>query len=265
MRYCTVFTLANQSDAQVAMLGNQFLDRIAQFGPRNFADRLEARDFAAGDLLAQPGTPIQRLVFPRSGLISLVVETSEGDQIEAGIIGRRGMLGGEAVFGAGHHIHTAVAQFSGRAWTLSIEDAKEWAAAPDFRALLFAQQRYLLAQAQQTAACNAKHSISQRLCSWLLRVHDEIGNGELLITQEMLAKMIGVQRASVSMFASQLQENGLVQYRRGRLQIIDTDGLEARACECHKAVREQFDRLFGTANVAVQIPPASGETTAPRE
>jgi len=248
------------------MLGNQLLDRIAQFGSRNFADRLEARDFAAGDLLARPGTPIQRLVFPRSGLISLVVDMSEGDQIEAGIIGPRGMLGGEAVFGAGHHIHTAVAQFSGRAWTLPIDDAKEWAAAvPDFRALLFAQQQYLLAQAQQTAACNAKHSISQRLCSWLLRVHDEVGGGEFLITQEMLAKMIGVQRASVSMFASQLQQNGLVRYRRGRLQITDVDGLEARACECHKAVRKQLDRLFGTEKVAVQIQPASAETTAPRE
>jgi CRP-like cAMP-binding protein len=248
------------------MLGNQLLDRIAQLDSENFADRLKARDFAAGDLLARPGTPIQRLVFPRSGLISLVVDMSEGDQIEAGIIGRRGMLGGEAVLGAGHDIHTAVAQFSGRAWTLSIDDAKEWAAAaPDFRALLFAQQRYLLAQAQQTAACNAKHSISQRLCSWLLRVHDEVGNGELLITQEMLAKMMGVQRASVSMFASQLQQNGLVHYRRGRLQITDVDGLEARACECHKAVRGQFDRLFGSAKVAMHIPGATAETMAPRE
>jgi CRP-like cAMP-binding protein len=246
------------------MLGNQLLDRLAQSGSRNFADRLEACDFVRGDLLAEPGTPIQRLIFPRSGLISLVVETSEGDQIEAGIIGPRGVLGGEAVFGAVQSIHTAVAQFSGRSWTLSIEDAREWAAAsPEFRALLFAQQRYLLAQAQQTAACNARHSISQRLCSWLLRVHDEVGNGELLITQEMLAKMLGVQRASVSMFASKLQDKGLVQYRRGRLRITDADELETSACECHKALREHFVRLLGTSKPATQKPPASAETMAP--
>ena len=116
-----------------------------------------------------------------------------------------------------------------------------------------------------TAACNAKHSISQRLCSWLLRVHDEVGDGELQITQEMLAKMLGVQRASVSMFASKLQEDGLVRYRRGRLQITDADGLEVNACECHKAVREQFGRLFGTTKSAAQRPPASVETTAPHE
>jgi CRP-like cAMP-binding protein len=248
------------------MLGNPLLDRIAQSGSRIFADRLEARDFVRGDLLAEPGYPIQHLVFPRSGLISLVVETSEGDQIEAGIIGPRGVLGGEAIFGAVNNIHTAVAQFSGYAWMLSIEKAREWAtASPEFRALLFAEQRYLLAQAQQTAACNAKHSISQRLCSWLLRVHDEVGNGELLITQEMLGKMLGVQRASVSMFASQLQEKGLVRYRRGRLRITDADGIEASACACHQALREQFDRLFGTAKVAAQRPTASAETTAPHE
>jgi CRP-like cAMP-binding protein len=243
------------------MFGNQLLDRIAR---SSLADCLKMGDFVHGDLLAEPGYPIQHLVFPRSGLVSLVVETSEGDQIETGIIGSRGVLGGEAVFGAAQNIHTAVAQFSGRAWTLSIENAKEWAtASPEFRALLFAQQRYLLAQGQQTAACNATHSISQRLCSWLLRVHDELGNGDLLITQETLAKMLGVQRASVSMFASQLQNNGLVRYRRGRLQITDADGLEASACECHKAVRVQFDRLFGTAKPATQKPPASAETTAP--
>jgi len=248
------------------MLGNHLLERVAQSGSRNFAYRLKSLDFIRGDVLAEPDAPIEHLVFPRSGLISLVVETSDGDQLETGIIGPRAVLGAEAVFAAAKAAHTAIAQFSGRAWTLLIEDAKEWAAAsPDFRAVLFAQQRYLLAQAQQTGACNAKHSISQRLCSWLLLVHDEIGNGELLITQEMLAKMIGVQRASVSMFASQLQQNGLVQYRRGRLQITDVDGLEARACECHKAVREQFDRLFGTEKADVQITPASAETTAPRE
>jgi len=248
------------------MLGNQLLERVAQSGSRNFADRLKALDFIHGEVFAEPDAPIQRLVFPRSGLISLVVETSDGDQIETGIIGPRGVLGAEAVFGPAKAAHTAIAQFSGRAWTLSIEDAKEWAAAsPDFRAILFAQQRYLLAQAQQTAACNATHSISQRLCSWLLRVHDEIGNGELLITQEILAKMIGVQRASVSMFASQLQQNGLMHYRRGRVQITDPDGLEAHACECHKSVRAQFDRLFGPPKVAKQIPTATAETTAPRE
>jgi CRP-like cAMP-binding protein len=248
------------------MLGNQLLDRVAQSGSRTFADRLEPSDVIHGDVLAEPDAPIQHLVFPRSGLISLVVETSEGDQIEAGIIGPRGVLGAEAVFAAVKAAHTAIAQFSGSAWRLSIEDAKEWAAAsPEFRAVLFAQQRYLLAQAQQTAACNAKHAISQRLGSWLMRVHDEIGNGELLITQETLAKTIGVQRASVSMFASQLQQNELVQYRRGRLQITDPNGLEAWACECHKALRRQFDRLFGPAKVAMQIPPATAETTAPRE
>jgi CRP-like cAMP-binding protein len=227
------------------MLGNQLLDLIAQTNSHGIRDRLEALDSVSGDVLTELDAPIKHVIFPCSGLISVVVETSEGDQIEAGIIGSRGALGAEAVFGARQSIHTAVAQFAGRAWKLAAEDARALAAASDeFRAALFAEQQYLLAQAQQTAACNAKHSIRQRLSSWLLRVRDEFGNGELLMTQEMLAKMLGVQRASISTFASKLQDKGLLRYRRGRLQIADTDGLEGCACECHKALREHFRRLF---------------------
>jgi hypothetical protein len=121
---------------------------------------------------------------------------------------------------------------------------------PEFRAAILAQERYLLAQAQQTATCNAKHSTMERLCSWLLRARDEARRDELLMTQELLARMLGVQRASVSMLASQLQEKRLVQYRRGRLQIVDADGLAAHACECHKAVHTQRERLFSRSQAA---------------
>ncbi len=160
----------------LAMFDNQLLDRLAQSGSSSLADHLEARDFARGDVLAEPHTPIKRLVFPRSGLISIVVETSEGDQIEAGIVGSRGALGLEAVFGAKQNIETMIAQLPSRVWILPVEDGGQLAAFGQFRTLLFAQHQYLLAQAQQTAACNAKHSIAhnakhsiaQRLCSWLL-------------------------------------------------------------------------------------------------
>jgi CRP-like cAMP-binding protein len=189
--------------------------------------------------------PIERIVFPSSGLLSILVDLEEGDRIEVGMIGSRGALGGGALFGAKCHLHRAIAQVSGRGWSMPLENAKELAqTSPEFAQLLFAQEQYLLAQARQFTACNAKHLISQRLCSWLLRAQDEIGGNELLMTQEMLAKMLGVQRASVSMFASQLQENGLIGYRRGRLRVADPEGLAAAACGCHNALKKQHAKLF---------------------
>jgi CRP-like cAMP-binding protein len=189
---------------------------------------------------------IERAIFPRSGLISIVVGLNDGAEVEAAMIGPAGVLGGAAIFGAKQHISTAVAQLPGRAWSVSVRDLTEIASvSAEFRSSIVAQERYLLAQVQQTAACNARHSILQRLCAWLLRAQDEAGRDEFLMTQEMLARMLGMQRASVSMFASQLQEKGLVHYRRGRLQITDPNGLAAHACECRAAVQKQRERLFG--------------------
>lgn len=227
------------------MLDNQLLALVAKERPDLLQGRPQALNFAQGDVFAKRGEPIQRLVFPRSGLISIVVELDDGDPIETAMIGRRGALGTAAVFGAKHHLHTATAQLSGRGWSMTIDDAKEIAnELSEFRELALAHEQYLLAQARQAAACNAKHVILQRLCSWLLRVQDEAGGGELLITQENLAKMLGVQRASVSMFASQLQQNGLIGYRRGRVHISDPEGLAAAACECRETLRHQHAQLF---------------------
>jgi CRP-like cAMP-binding protein len=230
------------------MFDNPLLDSVPA---ELLQGRVNTLDFVKGDVLARPESPIERLIFPRSGLLSVVVELTDGAQIEAAMIGPGGALGGAAMFGAKRHVSTVVAQLSGRAWTLVLPNAFEVAdRVPEFRAAILAQERYLLAQAQQTATCNAKHSTMERLCSWLLRARDEARRDELLMTQELLARMLGVQRASVSMLASQLQEKRLVQYRRGRLQIVDADGLAAHACECHKAVHTQRERLFSRSQAA---------------
>ncbi len=251
------------------MLENQLLQLIPMSDSEQLQDRLKTLDFAQGDILAEPDTPIERLVFPRSGLLSVVVDLEDGAQIEASMIGPSGALGGAAIFGAKQHLSTVVAQLAGRAWSLNVQDALQIAdRAPEFRAAMIAQERYLLAQAQQTVACNAKHSIPQRLCSWLLRAQDEAGRGEFPMTQEMLGRMLGVQRASVSLFASRLQEQGLLRYRRGRVQIRDADGLAGHACECRASVRSQRERLFGRGEVSKgngprPIPRACGDGPNP--
>jgi CRP-like cAMP-binding protein len=224
------------------MFDNPLLDSVPA---ELLQGRVNTLDFVKGDVLAQPESPIERLIFPRSGLLSVVVELTDGAQIEAAMIGPGGALGGAAMFGAKRHVSTVVAQLSGRAWTLVLPNAFEVAdRVPEFRAAILAQERYLLAQAQQTATCNAKHSTMERLCSWLLRARDEARRDELLMTQELLARMLGVQRASVSMFAGALQEKGLIFYRRGRVKILDRNGLEHEACECHATLRSRHAHLF---------------------
>jgi CRP-like cAMP-binding protein len=178
-------------------------------------------------------------------MISLVVDLADGDRIEAGMVGRRGTVGGSVMFGGRTHLTTAFAQLPGSGWVLKASDLHELAErASDVRDLFFRNEQYLLAQAQQTAACNAKHRIPQRLATWILRAQFDSGDAELNLTQEYLAQMLGVQRASVSMFAGALQEKGLIFYRRGRVRILDREGLEHEACECHATLRNRHTHLF---------------------
>jgi CRP-like cAMP-binding protein len=223
---------------------NRLLDTLSRSQTDVLRNRLKPIDYVHGDLLAEAGAPIDHVIFPRSGLISMVVDLIDGDRIEVAMIGAGGAIGGGVAFGATQRLCTSFAQLPGRAWLMKSADAVEIASdSAEFRHLLYMQERYIQAQAQQTAACNAKHTIMRRLCSWLLRAQDAIGGDELLLTQEHLAQMLGVQRASVSMFASQLQEQGLIQYRRGRLQITNAAGLAEHACECHTALRQHRERL----------------------
>ena len=227
------------------MLGNDLLETFVEAHPYDLKGRLKPLDFVQGDVLATPGAAIETLVFPRSGVISIVVELQEGQEIEAGIVGRRGSLGGGAVLGATHHAHKAVCQLAGRGWSMAAADARELAEkSAEFRRLLMAQEQYLLRQARQFAACNASHAILPRLCSWLLRVQDEVGESEIAMTQENVAKMLGVQRATLSVVASQLQQDDLVSYRRGRIWIGDQQGLRERACSCHDALAQQHGLAF---------------------
>jgi CRP-like cAMP-binding protein len=231
------------------MYDNRILESVHHTRPYLLQSRVKLIHFVHGDPIAERGALIEHLVFPCSGLISMVVELADGDRIEVGMVGVGGAVGGALVFGEERHLCTSFAQLPGRAWTMRAADAIHIAAEDEhFRHMLFAQERFLKAQAQQTAACNAKHPIMRRLCTWLLRTRDIVGSDELLLTQEYMAQMLGVQRASVSMFASQLQQKGYIQYRRGRVHIADPAGLASEACECHKDIRQHHGALFPPPN-----------------
>lgn len=227
------------------MLRNHLLAALYALHPERFRRLMKPVSFGHGDVLAEAGKPSEHVVFPRSGLISVVVDLEDGSRVEAGMVGRHGAVGTAPVFGAEYEISTAYAQIPGTGWSVQTSELVEIAERDaGVRGLLFRNEHYLLAQAEQVAACNAKHRISERLAKWLLHAQDECGHDELQITQDYLAQMLGVQRASVSVLASGLQEADLVRYRRGHVAIADRDGLERQACECYAALRRSRTQMF---------------------
>lgn len=226
------------------MQQNRILTALVQRHPEARA-RLTRVDFVHGDLFGRPGEPIRHAVFPVSGMISIVVDLASGDAVEAAMVGFEGLIGGSAAFGSTEHVNSSFCQLPGTAYVMPAAELSDIAMRDEIvRVMLFAHEQFLMVQAQQTAACNAKHHIMQRLSTWLLRAKDATGASEMFLTQEFLAQMLGVQRASVSGFAGQLQDKDLIRYRRGRLSIMDEHGLSSQACECHSKLAAFHRKLF---------------------
>jgi CRP-like cAMP-binding protein len=236
--------MASDVESEVSMQQNRILTALVQRHP-DVRARLTRVDFVHGDLFSRPGEPIRHAVFPVSGMVSVVVDLASGDAVEAAMVGSGGVIGGAAAFGAVEHINSSFCQLPGTAYRLPAAELCEVAKHDEtVRAMLFAHEQFMMVQAQQTAACNAKHHIMQRLSTWLLRAKDATGTNDMFLTQEFLAQMLGVQRASVSGFAGQLQDMDVIRYRRGRLAITDDEGLKRQACECHAKLAAFQRKLF---------------------
>jgi CRP-like cAMP-binding protein len=196
-------------------------------------------------ILFEPGDTIDRVYFPHSGIISLVVALSGGQAIEAAMIGRDSMLGGSSALDGLVSLNKAIIQLGGSGETLDVARFREAAEKrPAFRTTLIRHEQVLFAQAQQSAACNASHTLEARLSRWLLRARDLSGSDVLPLTQEFLAQMLGVQRSSVSPVAHTLQQAGLIRYSRGHIEIVNLQGLQDEACECYGTVKAHYDRLL---------------------
>jgi CRP-like cAMP-binding protein len=196
-------------------------------------------------MLARAGDEISRVYFPESGVISLVVSLPEGETIEVAMIGRDGIFGAPAIYKGGVSLNDAMVQLPGTALTLALPHfRKAVEQSRVFRETLARHEQALLIQAQQSAACNAYHSVESRLSGWLLRVHDLFDSDKLPLTQGFLAEMIGVRRNTVSVVAHTLQKAGLIRYRRGRVEIIDLEGLREVSCDCHDTVKMRCDGLL---------------------
>jgi CRP-like cAMP-binding protein len=205
---------------------------------------LQTFDLVQEVVLVAAGMPMTHVFFPHSGVISLVVCLSEGEMVEVASVGCDSLFGVTALDGR-ISFTDAIVQLPGTVSTLEISQLVSAAGrSATFRTTLIRHERALFAQAQQSAACNACHSVESRLARWLLRLRDLTGDDNLALTQDSLAQMIGVKRNSVSLVAHALQKSGIIRYNRGHIEIVDSEGLEEVSCECYQAVRMQYDRLL---------------------
>lgn len=208
-----------------------------------------------GECLSRPGVPLDSLYFPQSALISSVVDLSSGDSFDGVLIGCEGVFGAAAAFSVLVPVHSCVVRRGGTCAVMPAAEARglvhEYGA---FAVLLFRYQQFLLAQAKQNAACAARHHIRERFCTRLLQLEGPAG--EIRLTQEDLARMLGVQRTSVSLVAGGLQADGLIGTHRGCIQILDRGKLLAAACECYSAIEAFKDTLLDVAEDGFAVPAA---------
>jgi CRP-like cAMP-binding protein len=206
---------------------------------------LKVVELKFGDVLAEPGSSIRQVYFPYSGVISLVVELDVGMMIETAMVGRDGAFNAASALDGKVSLNKGIVQSAGSAGTLEVSRLRRLANELEpFRALLIRHEQVLFAQSQQSAACNASHSVEARMCRWLLYMRDLAGNDDLMLTQEFLAQMLGVRRPSVSLVANTLQKAGLIRYSRGRMRLLDTKGLQKGTCECYRTVKAHYQRML---------------------
>ncbi|MDQ2084309.1 Crp/Fnr family transcriptional regulator [Xanthobacteraceae bacterium Astr-EGSB] len=208
---------------------------------------LKPIELAQETVLFEAGQEIDRIYFPHAGIVSLVVGLASGEIIESAMIGRESLVGGSAALNGRLSLTTAVVQIAGSASVLDADRLRALAQDNNgFRTTIIRHEELILAQAQQSAACNAVHAVEARLARWLLRCRDLTGSDELPLTQEFLAQMLGVRRTSVSLVANTFQQAGFLRYRRGHIRIVDVEGLRESACECYDTIRTHAERLLGT-------------------
>jgi CRP-like cAMP-binding protein len=208
-------------------------------------DHLEQVSLPPKQVLARPGEPYAHVLFPLAGVVSVLVPMGEEPSVEAAVIGFDGMVGLPVGLGNGIGPHEVIVQVAGGGWRMSADHFRGILPdCPDLRDVL---QHYALTFMNQTArssACNRMHDINQRLARWLLLVHDRVPGDEFGLTQEYLSEMLGVRRPSVSLAASTLQHAGLINYRWGRITVLDRRGLEQAACEDYRQTVDEYEMTF---------------------
>lgn len=198
-----------------------------------------------GEVLYESGIELRYVYFPTDSIVSLLYVMEDGDSAEIAVVGNEGVIGISLFMGGETTPSRAVVQSAGHAYRLPGQALKqEFIRGAAMQHLLLRYTQALLTQMAQTAVCNRHHSLDQQLCRWLLLSLDRLASNELVMTQELIANMLGVRREGVTEAAGKLQQAGLIHYSRGHITVLDRAGLEARTCECYAVVKKECDRLL---------------------
>jgi CRP-like cAMP-binding protein len=207
--------------------------------------QLEFVPMPLGSVLYESGSRLRHVYFPTSCIVSLLYVMENGASAEIAVVGNEGIIGIALFMGGETTPSRALVQSAGHAFRLKGQLLKdEFHRSGALQEVLLRYTQALLTQMAQTAVCNRHHSIDQQLCRWLLLSLDRLSSNTLSMTQELIANMLGVRREGVTEAAGRLQKTGLIDYRRGRITVLNRPRLEARACECYAVVKKEFDRLL---------------------
>ena len=224
---------------------NQILAALNAADYQHFLSLTEQVTLSLGEVVYEPGDKIDYVYFPETAVFSMLCTMEDGDTAEVGPVGREGLAGLNIFFGADMTPTQLVTHVAGTARRVSAEMFRR-----ELRSdrsvmphLLLRYTQMLLAMTGQSSACNKLHSLEQQLGKWLLMMHDYVGD-ELLLTHELIALTLGVRRAGISGSAADFKNEGLIDYNRGHIQILNRQGLEAKACECYRLIRDEYDRLY---------------------
>jgi len=225
---------------------NRFLAALPADVLERLRPHLHRIDLPLRHILFEMDEPVGQIVFPDAGMTSLMIRLEDGAQLEIGVVGREGLVGLSALFGAEVSPHTAMVQLPGRGLRIDPRILREEMLRSP--ALLERVHRYsqaVNAQVSQTAACNIHHNLSERLGRWLLMAHDRADGDVLPLTQEFLSIMLGVRRSGVTVAANTLQQTGAIAHDRGRITVLSRERLEGAACECYAMAQTHSRRLLG--------------------
>ncbi len=228
---------------------NQLLAALPDAEWQRWLSQLEWADMPLGQVLYESGRTLSHVYFPVTSIVSLLYVMEDGASAEIAVVGREGLVGISLFMGGESTPSRAVVQSAGRGLRVTAAFIKtEFNHAGPAMHLLLRYTQALITQMAQTAVCNRHHSLDQQLCRWLLLSLDRLDGPDLVMTQELIANMLGVRREGVTEAALKLQASGLIRYARGHISVLDRPGLEKRTCECYAVVKKEYDRLLRTAH-----------------
>ena len=224
---------------------NKLLAALPDAEAQRWLPQLESIQLPLGEVLYESGSTLTHVYFPTTAIVSLLYVMENGASAEIAVVGNDGLVGISLFMGGESTPSRAVVQSAGHGFRLKAQLLKnEFNRAGPVLHLLLRYTQALITQMAQTAVCNRHHSLDQQLCRWLLLSLDRLQGTELVMTQELIANMLGVRREGVTEAAHRLQEAGLIRYSRGHISVIDRNGLEKRVCECYGVVQKEYDRLL---------------------